>query len=261
MAHPERIICLTEETTEWLYLLGEEKRIVGVSAYTVRPAAAKQKPRVSAFLTGNIKKIKSLKPDLVIGFSDIQADLAAKLIKEGLNVLITNQRSLQEILNTLSMVAALVGQSRKGEALLRQWRKKLERIRAKHENHRKVRVFFQEWDEPVISAIEWVSELIEISGGKNIFADKLGAMAKERIVNIEEINRRNPELIIGSWCGKPMNRQWVEEHFAPTAAVGNGHIFEIDSAQILQPGPALFIDGIDKIEQAIVVARTNCKQP
>lgn len=255
MAHLERIICLTEETTEWLYLLGEERRIVGVSAYTVRPAAAQKKPRVSAFITGNIKKIKALKPDLVIGFSDIQADLAAKLIKEGLNVLITNQRSLEEILNTLSLIAALVGKSRQGETLLRQWRRKLERIRAKYAKQRRVRVFFQEWDEPVISAIEWVSELIEIGGGENIFADRLSAMATERIVSIEEIQRRNPELIIGSWCGKPMDRNWVNKHLASTAAVQNGHVVEIDSAEILQPGPALFLDGIDKIEQAIARVR------
>ncbi|GAB4427269.1 MAG: cobalamin-binding protein [Turneriella sp.] len=255
MAGPERIVCLTEETTEWLYLLGEERRIVGVSAYTVRPPQAKKKPRVSAFLTGNVKKIIALKPDLVIGFSDIQAELAAKLIKEGLNVLITNQRSLAEIESTLRLVAGIVGQSRRGEALLKGWKKKLTAISQRNRNKRKVRVFFQEWDEPVISAISWVSELIEICGGKNIFAGKSGAMARDRIVTIADVLRARPEVIIGSWCGKAMDRRWLETHLANTPALQSGHVFEVDSAEILQPGPALFIDGIDRIEQAISAAR------
>lgn len=255
MAGPERVICLTEETTEWLYLLGEERRIVGVSAYTVRPPQAKRKPRVSAFLTGNIKKIKSLKPDLVIGFSDIQAELAAKLIKEGLNVLVTNQRSLAEIESTLLLVAGIVGKAKKGEALLSAWRKKLQTIRRRNRSKRPVRVFFQEWDEPVISAIGWVSELIEICGGRNIFATRAGAMAKDRIVTVADVLKARPEVIIGSWCGKPMDRQWLAAHLASTPALQSGHVYEVDSAEILQPGPALFIDGIDRIEQAISAAR------
>jgi iron complex transport system substrate-binding protein len=255
MAAPERIVCLTEETTEWLYLLGEERRIVGVSAYTVRPAEARQKPRVSAFLTGNTKKIKSLKPDLVIGFSDIQAELAAKLIKEGLSVLVTNQRSLAEIEATLRLIAGIVGQSKKGETLLKTWRKKVETIRRRNRNKQIIRVFFQEWDEPVISAIGWVSELIEICGGKNIFAGKTGAMAKDRIVTVADVLKARPEVIIGSWCGKRMDRTWIETQFADTPAVKAGHVYEVDSAEILQPGPALFIDGIDRIEQAIAAAR------
>jgi iron complex transport system substrate-binding protein len=255
MAAPERIVCLTEETTEWLYLLGEERRIVGVSAYTVRPAEARQKPRVSAFLTGNIKKIKSLKPDLVIGFSDIQAELAAKLIKEGLSVLVTNQRSLAEIEATLRLIAGIVGQSKKAETLLKTWRKKVETIRRRNHNKQILRVFFQEWDEPVISAIGWVSELIEICGGKNIFAAKTGAMAKDRIVTVADVLKARPEVIIGSWCGKRMDRAWIETQFADTPAVRAGHVYEVDSAEILQPGPALFIDGIDRIEQAIAAAR------
>lgn len=255
MAGPERIICLTEETTEWLYLLGEERRIVGVSAYTVRPQQAKQKPRVSAFLTGNIKKIKSLKPDLVIGFSDIQAELAAKLIKEGLNVLVTNQRSLAEIESTLRLVAGIVGQTRKGDTFLNEWSEKLRTARRRNLGKRRVRVFFQEWDEPVISAIGWVSELIEICGGRNIFAAKSGAMAKDRIVTITDVLKARPEVIIGSWCGKAMDRQWLEAHLAGTPALQAGHVYEVDSAEILQPGPALFIDGLDRIERAIAAAR------
>lgn len=257
MAGPERIVCLTEETTEWLYLLGEERRIVGVSAYTVRPPEARNKPRVSAFLTGNVKKIKSLKPDLVIGFSDIQSELAAKLIKEGLNVLVTNQRSLSEIQAILRLLAGIVGQSKKGEELLNAWNKKLKRIRQRNLQKRKVRVFFQEWDEPIISAIRWVSELIEICGGRNIFANRSASMAKDRIVSVEEVLKARPEVIIGSWCGKAMDRQWLATHLASTPAIQAGQVYEIDSAEILQPGPALFIDGVDRLEQAIDAARSH----
>ena len=257
MAGPERIVCLTEETTEWLYLLGEERRIVGVSAYTVRPPQARTKPRVSAFLTGNIKKIKSLKPDLVIGFSDIQSELAAKLIKEGLNVLVTNQRSLTEIESTLRLLAGIVGQGKKGEALLKAWNKKLNAIRSRNLTKRKVRVFFQEWDEPVISAIGWVSELIAICGGKNIFAARSGAMAKDRIVTVADVLKARPEVIIGSWCGKAMDRKWLATHLMNTPAVQSGQVYEVDSAEILQPGPALFIDGVDRLERAIASARSK----
>lgn len=251
MARPERIVCLTEETTEWLYLLGEEKRIVGISAYTVRPAAARSKPKVSAFLTGNVKKIKNLNPDLVIGFSDIQADLAAKLIKEGLNVLITNQRSLTEIEDTLRMVAALVGKERLADKILRAWQKKLRQIKSRRAGKKPPRVFFQEWDEPVITAIGWVSELITLCGGKNVFGKKSGAMAQDRIVTVPEVVAARPEVIIGSWCGKAMNRNWVTTQFKDTPAVRNNRISEIDASEILQPGPALFIDGIHRIEEAI----------
>ncbi|MFO1479546.1 MAG: cobalamin-binding protein [Turneriella sp.] len=257
MAGPERIVCLTEETTEWLYLLGEERRVVGVSAYTVRPPQARQKPRVSAFLTGNIKKIKSLKPDLVIGFSDIQSELAAKLIKEGLNVLVTNQRSIAEIESTLRLFAGIVGQSKRGESLLKAWNKKLAALRQRNLGQRKVRVFFQEWDEPVISAISWVSELIEICGGRNIFAKRSGAMAKDRIVTVEDVLKARPEVIIGSWCGKAMDRKWLDTNLSSTPAMRNGQVYEVDSAEILQPGPALFLDGIDRLERAINAARAR----
>ncbi len=257
MAGPERIVCLTEETTEWLYLLGEGRRIVGVSAYTVRPPQARKKPRVSAFLTGNIKKIKSLKPDLVIGFSDIQSELAAKLIKEGLNVLVTNQRSLAEIESTLRLFASIVGKSTQAEMLLKAWKKKLNSIRERNLRKRKVRVFFQEWDEPIISAIRWVSELIEVCGGRNIFAKHSGAMAKDRIVTVEDVLHAQPEVIIGSWCGKAMDRQWLKANLADTPAMRNGQVYEVDSTEILQPGPALFLDGVDRLERAIAAARDS----
>lgn len=254
MAGPEKIVCLTEETCEWLYLLGEQRRIAGISAYTVRPAAAKKAhPQVSAFISGNIKKIRSLRPDLVIGFSDIQADLAQKLIKEGLNVLITNQRSIEEIFRTLQMIAALVGKSAAGDKWIRRWRQKLERIKKKRKGKPHRRVFFQEWDEPVISAIGWVSELIEICGGRNIFAGRSGAMAGERIVTLAEVARGKPEVIVGSWCGKPVDFDWLKsrDELTTTDALKHNRLVEIDSSVILQPGPALFIDGVDRLYEAI----------
>lgn len=251
---PQRIVCLTEETCEWLYLLGEERRIVGISAYTVRPARARrEKPKVSTFLSGNVKKIKALKPDLVVGFSDIQADLAQKLIKEGLNVLVTNQRSLPEITETLRLVANLVGQQARGEKLIRDWEKKLHRIRKSVAGKKKPRVFFQEWDDPVITAIGWVAELIHICGGKNIFEGKSHPMAKDRIVDLSAVAKGRPEVIIGSWCGKRVDFEWIRTRteLANTPAVKNGRVFEIDSADILQPGPALFLDGVDRLYEAI----------
>ena len=254
MASPERIVCLTEETCEWLYLLGEERRIVGISAYTVRPERArKEKPRVSAFLTGNIRKIKSLNSDLVIGFSDIQADLAAKLIKEGLNVLITNQRTLAEIEHTLMLVARLVGKETTAAKLIKSWHKKIEAIRELVAGKKTRKVFFQEWDEPVISAITWVSELITICGGENIFANQASSMARDRIVSLSAVKRLKPDVIIGSWCGKPVDFDWIRSRpeLAKIPAVLNNELYEIDSAEILQPGPALYLTGIDRIFSAI----------
>lgn len=254
MSGPRRIVCLTEETCEWLYLLGEEKRIVGISAYTVRPArAAREKPKVSAFLTGNVKKIRALKPDLVIGFSDIQADLAQKLIKEGLNVLITNQRSIEDIFATLQMVAALIGKENLGNRFIRTWRQKLQKIAKRTAGKRRKRVFFQEWDEPVISAIRWVSELIEICGGRNIFATHTGALATERIVTLDTVAKARPEVIVGSWCGKPVDFDWLKTRpeLQETPAIQKGKIAEMDSSVILQPGPVLFLEGIDRLYDAI----------
>lgn len=254
MASPERIICLTEETCEWLYLLGEERRIIGISAYTVRPERApREKPKVSAFISGNVAKIQKLKPDLVVGFSDIQADLAQKLIKAGLNVLITNQRSLAEIFDTLLLIAAIVGQRKRGEKLIAGWKKKLAAIRQKTAGRKKPRVFFQEWDEPVITAIGWVSELIAICGGNNVFRGKSGPMAADRIVDLKTVARAKPDIILGSWCGKPMDFDWVKTRpeLQLTPAVKNQRLYEIDSAEILQPGPALFLDGVDRIYEAL----------
>ncbi len=256
MRLPERIICLTEETTELLYLLGEERRIVGISAYTVRPLRAREeKPVVSAFLSGSIPKIKALQPDLVIGFSDIQADLARDLIREGLQVLVTNPRSLEEIFSTMLLTGTLVGRYADALGLVEGWKARLASARTRAaEQKKRPRVFFQEWDDPLISGIRWVSELIEAAGGVEIFPElQSGAMAKERIVDAGEIARRNPEIYIGSWCGKPMDFAWVRSHpdLAKTSAVQADKIFEIDSSIILQPGPALFLEGLDAIERAV----------
>ncbi|PJZ54368.1 cobalamin-binding protein [Leptospira adleri] len=252
---PKRIICLTEETTELLYLLGEEDRIVGISAYTVRPLRAKtEKPKVSAFINGNVKKIKELKPDLVIGFSDIQANLAKDLIAEGLNVLVTNQRTISEIMETMLLFGSIVGKTKETENLIDGWKAKLERIRKENLSKNHPRVFFQEWDEPIITGISWVGELIEAAGGKDCFEDlRNKSMANERIVSSKVVAEKNPDVYLGSWCGKPVNFDWVRTHpdWKDTNAIRNQKIFELDPSIILQPGPALFEEGIDQLVKFI----------
>ena len=257
---PKRIICLTEETTELLYLLGEEERIVGITAYTERPEIAKkEKPVVSAFISGSIEKIKKLKPDLIIGFSDIQAQFAHDLIKHGFNVLIFNQRTISEIYNAMFMIGSLVGRANETNTLIETWKLKLEKIKLESENSKKrPRVFFQEWDEPIISSIHWVSELIEIAGGEDCFSkNKNGILARDRYVTKEEVALSNPDLIIGSWCGKPVDIDWVYnvEEWKNSTALKNRNVYEIDSSVILQPGPALFIEGINQIQNCILNSR------
>jgi iron complex transport system substrate-binding protein len=260
MKPPEKIICLTEETTELLYLLGEEDRIAGITAYTVRPEKAKQeKPVVSAFISGSIQKIKNLNPDLIIGFSDIQAQFAHDLIKHGFNVLIFNQRTLSEIYNSMYMIGSLVGRASDTEYLINEWKSKLIRIKSESETSKiKPKVFFQEWDEPIISSIHWVSELIEIAGGIDCFAHKKdGILARDRYVSKQDVANARPDLIIGSWCGKPVDFDWVrnQEEWKSTPALIHNQIFEIDSSIILQPGPALFSAGIDKLREFILSAK------
>ncbi len=259
---PKRIICLTEEPTEMLYLLGEEDRIVGISVYTERPLVAKQeKTKVSAFISGNLKKIESLNPDLIIGFSDIQGQLAKDLIERGFNVLIFNQRSIQEILDNMYILGNIVGQSEKANALISGWQKQIEgwKTEANLSSH-KPRVFFQEWDEPIITGIQWVSEAIEIAGGFDIFNDlKEKKMAKERITTAEEVAKRNPEAIVGSWCGKAMDWNWVRQkpEWQSTVAIQKDLIFEMDPSIILQPGPALFLEGIPKLREIFQTVSTG----
>ena len=252
---PRRIVCLTEETTEWLYLLGEQERIVGISGYTVRPPQARhEKPRVSAFLNGKIGRIVELQPDLVIGFSDMQAELADKLIRAGLDVLVTNQRSVEQIFATLRLVASIVGAGERAEAWIAGCRARHAEIAAAAAAWpRRPRVYFEEWDEPMISAIGWVSELIGIAGGEDVFAE-LGARAagRERVIaDPLEPARRAPDLIVGSWCGKKFRPERVaaRDGWGAVPAVQAGRLHEIKSCDILQPGPAALTDGLEQLHR------------
>ncbi|MEO8653913.1 MAG: ABC transporter substrate-binding protein [Ramlibacter sp.] len=255
---PQRIVCLTEETTEWLYLLGEEARIVGISGYTVRPRKAREeKPKVSAFLTAKIDKILALRPDCVFGFSDLQADIAAALIRQGVQVTVFNQRSVAEIFSMLYQVAAMVGQEARGMVLLERMQARLAAIeQAAAALPRRPRVFFEEWDEPHISAIRWVSELVAIAGGDDCFAElSLQPLGKDRIVaDGAEIVRRNPDIVIGSWCGKKFRAGNVAARpgWDAVSAVRDGQLFEIKSADILQPGPAALTDGVEQLHKIIL---------
>jgi iron complex transport system substrate-binding protein len=251
--YPERIVCLTEETTETLYLLGEERRIVGISGYTVRPPRARrEKPRVSAFLSARTEKIVQLKPDLVLGFSDLQADISKDLVKAGLNVVIFNQRSVEEILNMIFVLSSMVGATDKGIALVDSLEKNLRQTREQAKAFkRRPKVYFEEWDEPMISAIRWVSELVEIAGGEDVFREK--SFAKEAqgrtIADPGEVAKRNPDVIIGSWCGKKFRPERVVARpgWDKVSAVKQGQLHEIKSSEILQPGPAALTDGLSRI--------------
>ena len=255
---PQRIVCLTEETTEWLYLLGQEDRIVGISGYTVRPRRAREeKPKVSAFLNAKIDKILALRPDCVFGFSDLQADIAAELIRKGVQVTVFNQRSVEEIFSMLYQVAAMVGQAERGLELMTSMRERLHAIEdAAKALPRRPRVFFEEWDEPHISAIRWVSELLGIAGGDDCFPELAAKpMGKDRIIaDGAEIARRNPDIIVGSWCGKKFRPEKVAARpgWEGVNAVKNGQLFEIKSADILQPGPAALTDGVEQLHRIVI---------
>lgn len=246
---PQRIVALTEETTEWLYLLGQDHRLVGVSGYTVRPPQARhEKPRISSFLDGKIDRIVALEPDLVIGFSDMQAALADKLIRAGLNVWVTNQRSVAQIETTLLDLAQLMGVREQGLALVQAWQAERQQWQATAATWpRRPRVYFEEWDEPMISAIGWVSELVELAGGQDVFAE-LGrqSLGRNRVIQdpLEPV-RRGPDLIIGSWCGKKFRPERVAARpgWGQVPAVRLGQLHEIKSCDILQPGPAALTDG------------------
>ena len=254
---PQRIVCLTEETTEWLYLLGQESKIVGISGYTVRPRRAREeKPRVSAFLSAKIDKILALKPDCVFGFSDLQADIANLLIRSGIQVTVFNQRSVDEIFSMLYQVAAMVGEVNQGEIRLKQFRENLNAIQTAASNFkRRPIIYFEEWDEPRISAIRWVSELITIAGGDECFPElAIMPMGKDRIIaDDQSIVSRAPDIIIGSWCGKKFRPEKVSQRagWESIPAVKNNQLFEIKSADILQPGPASLTDGVAQLHQII----------
>ena len=255
---PQRIVCLTEEPTEWLYMLGEERRIVGISGYTVRPPRARdEKPKVSAFLSAKIDKIVDLQPDCVIGFSDLQADIASQLIKKGIQVTIFNQRSVAEIFSMMYQLAAMVGQVAKGMALINAMQHRLLAIEsAAAKLPRRPRVFFEEWYGPHISAIAWVSELVGIAGGDDCFPELAKEpMGKDRIIaDGADIVARNPDIILGSWCGRKFRPAHVRARpgWQEVNAVKNDQLFEIKSAEILQPGPAALIDGVEQIHTLIL---------
>lgn len=255
---PQRIVCLTEEATEWLYLLGEEARIVGISGYTVRPRRAREeKPKVSAFLSAKIARILELKPDCVFGFSDLQADIAAELVRKGVQVTIFNQRSVDEIFAMLYQVAAMVGRADDGLKLLEGMRARLLVIEAAGRAlPRRPRIFFEEWDEPHISAIRWVSQLCGIAGGDDVFPElALQPMGKDRIIaDGAEIVRRNPDIVIGSWCGKKFRPEKVAARpgWDAVNAVRDKQLFEIKSADILQPGPAALTDGVEQLHKIML---------
>jgi len=251
---PRRLICLTEETVETLYLLGEQDRIVGVSGYAVRPPEVRSKPRVSAFTSARLDKILALAPDLVLAFSDLQADIVAELAKAGVAVHLFNQRDLAGIYAMIRTVGALIGESDKAERLARSLETRVAEVAGAARGARP-RVYFEEWNDPMISAIGWVSELIEIAGGEDVFAHLRGAAAaKDRIVTSADVVAARPDVILASWCGrKVVPRQIIERPgWESLPAVASGRIVEIKSPIILQPGPAALTDGLDAIRAALL---------
>ncbi len=255
--YPRRIVCMTEETTETLYRIGAGDLVVGVSGYTVRPKEAREKPRISTFLEADFPRILDLKPDLVLGFSDLQADLARELAKRSVPVMIFNQRSIAEVLQAVRVIGALAGRGEAADALARELEAGLDGIAAKARGlPRRPRVFFEEWPDPLISGIRWVSELIEVAGGEDVCAESRGSQAaKGRIYDPREIARRDPEVVVASWCGKKVKRAPIVARpgWDGVRAVREDRIYEIPSALILQPGPAALTDGVTELH-AIVSA-------
>lgn len=256
--YPSRIVCLTEETTETLYLLGEGDRVVGISGYTVRPPEARSKPKVSAFINARFEKIEALRPDLILAFSDLQADIAGELIRRGYPVVTFNQRSIEEILQMIRMVGGLVGRGAAAEDLAESLARGLDANRAKAaEFPYRPRVFFEEWDEPLISGIRWVDELIEVAGGQPIFPHlREKSLGRDRIVSIEEVAARDPEVIVASWCGKAVKKRTIVDRagWERVSAVRHDHIYEIKSTYILQPGPASLTEGVARLHDCIARA-------
>jgi iron complex transport system substrate-binding protein len=258
---PRRIVCMTEETVETLYLLGEQDRIVGISGFTVRPPRArKEKPKVSAFTSAKIERILELKPDLVLGFSDLQADIARELISRGVEVHVFNHRTVEEILDMISRLGHLVGSVERTVALVADLERRVDAVRERTATHdanfgERPLVYFEEWYEPIITGIRWVAELIDIAGGRECFPEKsTQSLGKDRIVaDPMEVVRRNPDIIIGSWCGRRFRPEAVGERegWANVKAIRGGHVHEVKSAIILQPGPAALTDGLDALADIV----------
>jgi iron complex transport system substrate-binding protein len=252
---PKRIICLTEETTETLYLLGQGERVVGVSGYTVRPPEARQKPRVSSFLHAKYDRIEALEPDLILAFSDLQASITTELVKRGYAVFTFNQRSIEEILQMIRVIGGIVGVPEKADALVARMALGLDEIReAANAWPRKPRVYFEEWDDPLISGIRWVDELVEVAGGEPVFPElRQARLAKDRIVSSDQVIAAAPDVIIGSWCGKPVRSAKIAARpgWDRIPAVQNGHLYEVKSPYILQPGPAALTEGVKQIHRLL----------
>jgi iron complex transport system substrate-binding protein len=251
MMYPSRIVCLTEETTETLYLLGKADCVVGVSGYTVRPPEARKKPRVSSFLHARYDKIEALEPDLVLAFSDLQADITTELVKRGYPVFTFNQRSVSEILQMVRVLGGIVGVPEKGEQLAGELEAGLEAIRRSAARFpRRPRVFFEEWDDPLISGIQWVEELVEIAGGEPVFPElRRAGLGKDRIVDPSRVIAAAPDVLIGSWCGKPLRKEKVlaRRGWEHVPAIRDGRIYEVKSSYILQPGPAALTEGVRQL--------------
>ena len=263
--YPERIVCLTEETTETLYRIGAGDRVVGVSGFTVRPPEARKKPKVSSFLDAKFDRILELKPDLVLGFSDLQAEIARELVVRGIPIYLFNQRSVAEILQVIRILGAIVGLPAKGEALADELSANLQR----HEQNaarlpRRPRVFFEEWNEPLICGIRWCSELIEIAGGDDVCLESRAQQgAKGRVYEPAEIARRNPEVVIASWCGRKVSREKIRARpgWSAAQAVIDDQLYEVKSSHILQPGPAALSDGVDQLAQIIAAVARGERLP
>jgi len=260
---PQRIVCLTEETTETLYLIGEHHRIVGISGFTCRPPQARrEKPKVSAFISAKIDKILELRPDLVLGFSDLQAQIAQELIQAGVNVMVFNQRSVGEILEMILTLSRIVSAESAGAALVERLRNELARIEESARRFpRRPRVFFEEWTDPLISGIRWVDELVEIAGGRSVFPDlRQHQDAKGRIVQPGDVVVANPDVIIASWCGRKVRKETIHgrEGWQAIRAVRDGHIYEVKSTYILQPGPAALTEGVRQLH-AILARVVGCE--
>ena len=257
---PRRIVCLTEETTETLYRIGAGDLVVGVSGFTVRPPEARRKPRVSSFLDADIERIVDLRPDLVVGFSDLQADLAARLARRGVPVLVTNQRSVAEILQTVRAVTALVGRGEEGEALAAALEASLAEVAARAADlPRRPRAFVEEWPDPLIAGIRWVSELLELAGAEDVCAESRASHAAQgRVRDPADVARRDPEVVIASWCGKKARRERIVSRpgWDEVAAVREDQLYEVKSSLILQPGPAALTDGVAELSRIVsAVAR------